>query len=253
VRLGHAGRLQWHARLRRWHSSNDATVVSEDTGEILKGDPTVSQESCRPAGIKRHHAGFNANLCRFAEQHGVNASIELFEHMVGGGGGEATEAIGTWRSDRRSCRANERQCRLVSWEAHANRLKTGTHQARNLRPRRSNDGEGSWPEGVCKNRDARVGERSLGEEVGEVGAISDVHDERVKGWTTLRLKDACDRWRIERVRSEAVDRLGGKGDEAASSNDCCGTRHRLSGGVRGARAQAFGDHAGRATSIIRAA
>jgi hypothetical protein len=228
-------------------------VIGEHTCEFLKGDAAMSQEARRSATVKSDNAGLNANLRRFAEQNGVYATIKLFEHMVGGGGGEPPKTIRAWRGDRRSRRANEGERRLVSWQARANRLKTGTHQARNLRLRGGNDRERAWPEGIRKDRDPWIGERSLGEEVGKVGAISDVHDEWIKGWATLRLKDACDRWRIECVRSEAVDRLSGEGHEAASSNDRRGARHGFRGGVWRSCEQAFGDHAGRATSIISAA
>jgi hypothetical protein len=228
-------------------------VIGECTRDIFKGDAAVSQQTSRSAAIKCDDAGLNANLGCLAEEHGVNAPIELLQHMVGGSGREATEAIRTRRSDRRPCRANEGECHLVSWQAHANGIEPGAHQARNLGSRRGNNRERTRPEGICKKFDAWVGERSLGEEVGQVGAIGDVHDERIKGRATLRLKDACDRWRIERVRSKAVDSFGGEGDKTASPNDCRGARHGFRGGVCGACAQAFGNHAGRATSIISAA
>jgi len=209
-------------------------VIGEGTREILEGDAAMSQETRRSITVKRDDAGLNANLRGLAEKHGVNAPIKLVKHMVGGGGGEATEAIGARRSDRHSRRANEGERRLVSWQAHANGLEPGAHQARNLRSRRGNNRERTRPEGICKEFDAWIGERSLGEEVGEVGAIGDVHDERIKGWATLRLKDACDRWRIKYVRSKAVDGFGGEGDKAASPNDRRGARHGFRGGVCGA-------------------
>jgi hypothetical protein len=61
-------------------------VIRERTCEILEGDAAMSQEACRSINVKRDHTGLNTNLRRFAEQYGVNASIELFEHMVGGSG-----------------------------------------------------------------------------------------------------------------------------------------------------------------------
>jgi hypothetical protein len=179
MRLGHPGRLLWHARLRRWCRSNDAAVVGEHPCEFLKRDAAMSQKARRSIGIKCDNARLNANLCRLADQHGVNAPIKLLQHMVGGGGGEATEAIRTWRCDRRSCCANECECRFVSWEAHANGLESGADQTRNLMSRSGNDRECTWPEGICKDRDARVGERSFGEEPREVVTIGDVHDERL--------------------------------------------------------------------------
>ena len=124
----------------------------------------------------------------------------------------------------------------MSGQAHANGLESGADQTRNLRSRSGNDCECTRPEGICKEFDARVGERSLGEEVDEVGAISDVHDERVKRRATLRLKDPCNCGRIKRVRSEPVHRFGGEGDEAAGPNDRRGTRHGFGGGVRSASA-----------------
>jgi cyclopropane fatty-acyl-phospholipid synthase-like methyltransferase len=61
-------------------------VIGEHTCEFFKRDAAMSQEACRSINVKRDHTGLNANLRRFAEQYGVNASIELFEHMVGGSG-----------------------------------------------------------------------------------------------------------------------------------------------------------------------
>ena len=96
--------------------------------------------------------------------------------------------------------------------------------------RGGNDGECTRPEGICKEFDARVGERSFGEEPREVVTIGDVHDEWIKGWATLRLKDPCNCGRIKRVRSEPVHSFGGEGDEAAGPNDRRGTRHGFGGG-----------------------
>ena len=75
----------------------------------------MSQEARRSATVKSDNAGLNANLRRFAEQHGVYATIELFEHMVGGGGGEPPKTIRAWRGDWCSRRAKQCQRRLVSW------------------------------------------------------------------------------------------------------------------------------------------
>jgi hypothetical protein len=113
----------------------------------------------------------------------------------------------------------------MSRQAHANRLKTGTHQARNLRSRGGNNREWTRPEGIRKEVDAWVGERGLSEEVGEVGTIGDVHDERIKCWATLRLEDPCDGRSVKGVCSKAVDRLRRKGDKATRPNDRRGTRH----------------------------
>jgi hypothetical protein len=209
-------------------------VISEGARKIFKGNAAVSQQTSRSAAIKCDDAGLNTYIGCLAEEHGVNAPIELLQYMVGGSGREATEAIGARRSDRRSRRANEGERRLVSWQAHANGIEPGAHQARNLRSCSSNDRECTWPEGICKEFDPWVGERSLGEEVGKVSAIGDVHDERIKGWATLRLKDTRNRWRIKGARPEAVDGFGGEGDKAASPNDRRGARHGFRGGVCGA-------------------
>jgi hypothetical protein len=228
-------------------------VIGEHSREIFQRDAAVSQEARRSFTVEGDNAGLNANLRRLTEQHRVNAPIKLLEHVVGGGGREASEAIRTWRSDRRSGSANESQSRFVSRQAHADRLEPSADQPRNLGSRRGNDRECTWPEGVRQESHTWISECVLSEEARKVGAISDVHDERVKGWTTLRLKDSCNGWSIEGVRTEAVHGLGGEGDEPTCANDCRGAWHRFRSGVCGVRAQPFGDHAGCARSIISAA
>jgi hypothetical protein len=237
----------------RWYGRHDATEVCEHPSEILQRDATVSQESRWPAGIKGNDTRLNANLRRLTKQHRVDAPIKLFEYVFGGGGREASEAIRTWRSDRRSGSANESQCRFVSRETHADGLQPSADQPRNLRSCRGNDRECTWPESVRQESDTRIGKCVLSEETGKVGSIGNVHDEWIKRWATLRLKDSCNSWGIEGVRSEAVHGFGGEGDKSARANDRRSARHRFSRRVWRARSESLGDHAGRATSIDSAA
>jgi hypothetical protein len=209
----------------RWYGRHDATEVCEHPSEILQRDATVSQESRWPAGIKGNDTRLNANLRRLTKQHRVDAPIKLFEHVLGGGGREASEAIRTWRSNRRSGSADESQCRFVSRQAHADRLQPSADQPRNLRSRGGNNREWTWPEGIRKEVDARVAERGLSDEADKVGTIGDVHDERIKCWAALCLKDPCYGRSVKGVCPKAVDRLRRKGDKATRSNDRRGTRH----------------------------
>ena len=54
--------------------------------------------------------------------------------------------------------------------------------------------------------------------------IADVHDQRVVGWTPLRVKNARDRFRVARVGTQTVNGLGWKRDEAAFAQRPCGAR-----------------------------
>jgi hypothetical protein len=210
-------------------------MVGEHPREIFKRSTAVSQQTSRSAAIKCDDTGLNTYIGCLSEENRVNAPVKLLKHMVGGGGGETPETICARRSNRRARRTNERERRLVPWEAHTNGVEPGPHETRNLRPRSGNDREGTWPEGIRKDRDARIYERIIGEEAGEIGAFGNVHDERVKGWAALRLKDACDSRRVKRICSESVDGLCGEGEKATSPNDRCGARHRIRCRVRGAR------------------
>jgi hypothetical protein len=183
-------------------------VIGEEAREFLERNTAMPQEARRTTDIESNDARLHANIGCVTEQDCVDAPIELFEDMVGGGGGESPKAIRTWRSDRRSSGANEGKRRLVSWQTHAHRFEPGTYEPRNFGSRRGNDREWPWPEGIREDADARIGKGTLGEKVGEVGTIGDVHDERIKGGATLRLKDACDGGRIEGIGTESVDRLG---------------------------------------------
>ena len=113
----------------------------------------------------------------------------------------------------------------MSRQAHADRLEPSADQPRNLGSRRGNDRECTWPEGVRQESDARIGKGLRREKLGKVGAIGNVHDQWIKGWTTLRLKDSCNGWSIKGVRTEAVHGLGGEGDEPTGANDCRGAWH----------------------------
>ena len=143
----------------------------------------------------------------------MDPSAQLLRHVRGAGGGELTEEIGAWRRNRAPCRANQCARGLVCWEAHPNAREPCAHKFGNRCGCGGNNRERPWPEGIRERAHARITERTGGEDVGEFRAISNVHDQWVKGWSTLRRKDPCNGDRIRCVSAETVDRLRGKGDK----------------------------------------
>ena len=128
-----------------------------------------------------------------------------------------TEEIGARRRDRRSGGADQRARKIVIREPHANSGETRSDKSWDAWCCRRDDCERPWPEGVGEERDTRIFERGGGEDEREIGAVGNVHDERIKGWSPLRFKNAGDCDWIERVSAEPVDRLSGKGDKATST------------------------------------
>ena len=103
------------------------------------------------------------------------------------------------------------------WEPHPNGWEARPDESWNARCCGRDDRERSWPEGVGEERDARIFECGGGEDEREIGAVGNVHDERIKGWPSLGFEDARDCDWIERISAESVDRLGGEGDKATST------------------------------------
>ena len=103
------------------------------------------------------------------------------------------------------------------WEPHPNGWEARPDESWNARCCGRDDREWSWPEGVGEERDARIFECGGGEDEREIGAVGNVHDERIKGWPSLGFEDARDCDWIERISAESVDRLGGEGDKATST------------------------------------
>ena len=135
-------------------------------------------------------------------------------------GGELTEEIGARRGDWRSGGTNQRPRKVVIRESHANGWEARPNEARDAWCCRRDDREWSWPEGVGKKSDAWIFECGGGEDEREIGAVGNVHDERIKRWSSFRFEDARDCDRIQRVGTESVDRLSGEGDKSTSTQQC---------------------------------
>ena len=103
------------------------------------------------------------------------------------------------------------------WESDANSGETRSDESWDSWCCRRDDRERSRPEGVGEKCDARIFKRGGGEDEREIGAVSNVHDERIKGGPPLRFEDARDGDWIKRIGAEPVDRLGGEGDKATST------------------------------------
>ena len=109
----------------------------------------------------------------------------------------------------------QRECRGVGRDSHADGGEAGGHDLGQRRAARQDERERPRPEAPGERRDpgvARVRDpRQLHER-------RQVHDQRVERRARLDLEHARDRAGVERVRAEAVDGLGGEGDEPAVAN-----------------------------------
>ncbi len=102
-------------------------------------------------------------------------------------------------------------------DAHAHGVESGRDEGGHRCPPRKNEGEGARPEalgehgyaGVCLPRASPAGDAA------DVLRPRDVDDEGIEGGARLHLEHAGHRRRVEGIGAQAVDGLGGEGDDAA--------------------------------------
>jgi predicted metal-dependent hydrolase len=106
---------------------------------------------------------------------------------------------------------------------HGNRYEAGGNFVRDhgctLHHQRERPGPESFRQGS-----GRIGHRR--HQTLNLVDLSDVNDQWISGWTTLRVEHTADCHGIEGVRTQAVDRFGREGDESTGAESLGGWRQR---------------------------
>ena len=136
------------------------------------------------------------------------------------------ERVRAGGGDRRPGGPDQRERRGVAGDAHADRVETGGHEVGHRGLPRQDESERPRPEALGERRDARVrrwsGWGAQTSHPRHLAGAGHVDDQRVERRSHLDREDASDRPGVERVRPQAVDGLGGEGDEAAASEEASG-------------------------------
>ena len=180
-------------------------------------------------------------------ENGVDAAVEVIEHVVGGGGADVAEDVGAGSSDGNSGLADEFKRDWVRGHAHADEWTAGGDGVGDGGGARQKQRERTGPEVVHEVADDR---RQRGDQAIEHGVLvhgaGDVDDDGIPCGTLLGDKDAGHSVWVEGICAEAVDGFGGQGDESAGAKNLgrCGDGLAGLGSIemRGVHGQAEGLH-----------
>ena len=153
---------------------------------------------------------FDTDLRLSAIHNKRDAVAEIIANVFGIGGRKAAGRIGTGRCEREAALSNHGLNERVTRPAHANGLAAGSHNVRNCFRPRQHEGQWAWP-------------KRAGEFVGHGRPLCDaaicqldardVNDDRVMRRPTFDIEDPRDRFRIQRVGSQPVNRFRGQGHD----------------------------------------
>ncbi len=154
-------------------------------------DRSRAQETRR--SVEREHGRLNPHRAAAAVEHGVDAPIEIAQHVRRGSGRNVLGPIRARSRQRRSHPLEQRPRRRVRGRAYPDRL-----SARGALPRF---------------------ERPVGDERPRLVLAEHVHDDRIGGRPPLGRIDRAHCQRLERERAQAVDGLGGKRDQPSAAQE----------------------------------
>ena len=150
--------------------------------------------------------------------------LQIGGDVAGLGGAHRARAVGRGRGERAAGRLEQRLRDGVVGHAQRHRVEAGRDQLGQGRPRLA-----------IEHQRQRPGPESVGEALGErrhapvrvgVARFGHVHDQRIEARAALGGENRGDRVAVGGVAAEPVDRLGGKGDEAASAQKLRRGRNR---------------------------
>ena len=242
-----AGRGQGFA----WRCSERAGRLEKldragDGADLRGGDGAGAVDDHRAlAGVE--DGGLDAMFGGAGVEDGVDAAVEVVEHVLRGGGADVAEEVGAGRGDGEAGFADEREGDGMRGHADADERASGGDGV--------GHGGGTWqqqrertgPEG---GDELAGGVGNLCDEIAKHGVIGgfsgDVNDDWIPSGALLCGEDARDGGGIEGIGTEAVDRFSGQGDEAAAAQDGSGVGNGVAScrrlEVRGVHAEAEGLH-----------
>ena len=164
----------------------------------------------------KHDSRFDADRRRSAIQDQIDPLPERLCDMLGRGRTQLTEGVRTGGGNRQIDEPQEFASLRVRRHSDGDAGQSGRDQIRHEIGLGQHHRERSRPE---RGGQSASGGRDLTHQSRQPAFIGDMHDQRIKVRAVLGLKDARDRLLVESVSAESVDRLGGKRDEPAGSQD----------------------------------
>jgi hypothetical protein len=169
-----------------------------------------------PAGGKIQHRGFHADTGTAPIQDHGNPVSQLFLHMLRTGGGKTAKAIGAGSSYGSRGAADELlRCRMIR-ETDRHRGKSGSGKVRDPRLFGEDQGQGAWPQALYEGIDVfpcyLVQSCQIRYPFKGVYA-GDVDDQGIETGPFLDLKYSCQGSTIKDIRTKAVHRFCGKGNQ----------------------------------------
>ncbi len=186
--------------------ARDVEGTAERGLELLAGDPAGPQDHRRVRG-QGQDRGFQTDAAGAAVEHEVDGAAELSHHVLGPGSARGPD---------------QRARRRVAGDAHADRLEARGHEVGHRGLPRQDEGERPGPEALGERRDARIRRPRRVRETSHpdhVLGAGHVDDERVERRAGLHREHAGDGPGVERIGPQAVDGLGGEGDQASRAEE----------------------------------
>jgi phospholipase C len=163
--------------------------------------------------IERDDRRLDSELGATAVEDQVGAIAQRRYDVLGACRAQSAKRVRARRGKRRSDRFEQRSRHRMRRHANGHRLQSGSHQMRNLRRLWQYDCQRTGPETFDKQPPER---RKCIRDSMEHRAVEHVDDQRIEVRTSLDFENACRSRGIESERSQAVNRLGRKGNYAAA-------------------------------------
>ena len=178
----------------------------------VRGDAARPQQPCRLTA-QVDHGGFQPDGAGAVIQDEADAPVEFFGDMGSGGRADIARTIGAGGCDGLAKQGQQAARALWRWHAHGQGIQPGAAQQRDAAAVQAGEHEsqGPRPEGGGQAARALI-EMDL---AGGGGGTWEMADQGIEGRPLLDLEDARNRGVVGGVAAEAIDRLGGEGDERA--------------------------------------
>ena len=195
-------------------------TTPDDGFEHLRGDSPRPEDRHSAAGdTEADHGGFKANRGGASVEHGIDASVEICQHMRGSSWAGVAEAVCTGRRDGDTGGLNQREADWMRRHADAHERAPRGDLVWDGRCARQQQSQRSRPEGVHQTRGLWSGPCDCCQH----GAVGNMDDQGIPVGTLLGYEDRLDRLAREGIRPETVYGLRGEGDHAAATQEVCCT------------------------------
>ncbi len=176
-----------------------------------------------PGTVKNHGALAGIENGRFESvtggagiEDGIDAAVKISKNVISRGGAGVPEQVGAGRCDRDACATDQRKRDWMGRHADADKGAAGGDNIGHGGASRQQQRKGSGPEGLHETA-CRIW--NLRDQPGKHGFVGDVHDNRIPKRALLGDKDSVNRRAVECIGAEAIDGLGGHGNQAPGLQD----------------------------------